>query len=308
MPFGFHRPDPIGLSAALGALTDRIKFLVAVRSAAMTPTYFAQQINTLSGLTGGRVIVNIVAGLRPDEHRYYGDFLSHDDRYERTEEFFAICNALWRNEGPVTFSGKYYRIEGARLRTPFVSAGRRTPEIFVGGNSEWAERVTKTQGTCLIGFPDAPAAMKPRVHRVVAGGSEFGIIVSLVCRPTRAEAVAAAQAVIDGLGKRTRQVHREFRAGTDSVSFRSAFTLADQESAWVTPYLWTGAVPYMGAPSIALVGSPDDITDAIFEYRDIGVTNFLSMGWPDASELTVFGQEVLPRIRERERLRRKSSV
>ena len=160
-----------------------------------------------------------------------------------------------------------------------------------------------TQGTCQLAIPDAPEAMKPQVQRVVGSGAEFGIIVSMVCRPTRAEAVAAAQAATEGLTQSAAKVHREFRAGTDSVAYRSAYELADRERDWVTPYLWAGAVPYMGAPSIALVGSPDDITNAIFEYRDAGVTHFLSMGWPDEPELTFFGEEVLPRVREREQRR-----
>jgi alkanesulfonate monooxygenase len=301
MPFGFHRPDPIALSAALGAVTERIKFLVAVRSAAMTPTYYAQQVNTLSALTNGRVIVNIVAGLNPEEQGYYGDFLSHDDRYERTEEFFAICNALWRREGPVTFSGKYYHVEGAHLRTPFISPDRSTPEIFVGGNSDWSERLTLTQGTCQIRIPGTPEDMEPRIRKVSTHGSEVGIVVSLVCRPTHAEATAAAYAALEGFVKKSLRVHEEFYAQIDSVSFRSAYDLARQPSAWLNSYLWTGAVPYNGAPSIALVGSPDEISDAIFEYHKIGVTNFLFLGWPDEPEMTFFAQEVLPRVRERER-------
>ena len=54
-----------------------------------------QQINTLSVLTRGRVSLNIVAGHTPHEQRYYGDFLAHDERYERTDEFLTICRRFW---------------------------------------------------------------------------------------------------------------------------------------------------------------------------------------------------------------------
>jgi alkanesulfonate monooxygenase len=301
MPFGFHRPDPTALSAALGAVTERIKFLVAMRSAAMTPTYFVQQVNTLSALTNGRVIVNIVAGLNPEEHEYYGDFLSHDERYERTDEFLTICNALWREETPLDFSGSYYRVRGARLRTPFVSPDRATPEVFISGNSEWSDRLTAAQGTCQLRLADTPARMKAPVRRVLESGVEAGILVSLVARPTREEAVAAAYGAIEGLGEQPRRAQEELRSSTDSVSFGSVYEHAHNDSAWLTPYLWTGAVPYMGAPSIALVGSADEVTDALFEYREIGVTHFLSLGWPDEGEMRFFAREILPRIRERER-------
>jgi len=61
--------------------------------------------------------------------------------------------------------------------------------------------------------------------------------------------------------------------------------------------LWTGAVAYLGAPAIALVGSFDDIAAALMAYKKVGISQFLFMGWPEIDELTLFGHEVLPRLR-----------
>ena len=47
-------------------------------------------------------------------------------------------------------------------------------------------------------------------------------------------------------------------------------------------------MPYLGAPSVAIVGSPDEVADALWAYRDAGVTQFLFMGWPDAEEMEGF--------------------
>ena len=74
--FGFHRPDPLILATALAAQTERIRFMIAVRSGLMSPVAFVQQVNTLSALAGGRVSLNVVAGHTPDEQRGYGDFLA----------------------------------------------------------------------------------------------------------------------------------------------------------------------------------------------------------------------------------------
>jgi alkanesulfonate monooxygenase len=109
--FGWSKPDPILLSVALGMATKKIKLIVAYRSGLIGPTSFVQQLNTLAHLVQGRFSLNIVAGHLPEEQRYYGDFLAHDERYDRTEEFLAICNALWRREPEVNFRGNYYRIE-----------------------------------------------------------------------------------------------------------------------------------------------------------------------------------------------------
>src|SRR5205823_494756 len=107
--FGFAKPDPMLLAAVLGRATCKIKFILAYRSGLFAPTMFVQQINTLSALIQGRILLNIVAGYSPEEQRAYGDFLSHDERYDRTEEFLAICRAFWDGHEDVNYSGKYYQ-------------------------------------------------------------------------------------------------------------------------------------------------------------------------------------------------------
>lgn len=300
--FGFHRADPIALSSALGMLTSKISFMVAVRSGICAPSLFVQQVNTVAALTGGRICLNVVGGHTPEEQRYYGDFLSHDERYARTDEFLTICRELWKREAPVTFEGRYYKVENARLNTPFVSPDRAAPEIFLGGNSRAAELLALAHADCLWRLPEPPERMRERTAEMIAAGKEVGILVSLVVRPTHDEAVSAAYDVLasfDGAPKRT---HEEFARKSDSVAFTSTYQLASESAGdWAAPNLWTGAVPYMGAPAIAIVGSPDEVTDMLFAYRDAGVTQFLFMGWPDIEEMTRFSRDVLPRVRARER-------
>lgn len=296
--FGFTRPDPLTWSAALGSRTTSINFLTAIRSGIMSPTLFVQQVNTLSVITGGRVYINIVAGRAPGEHGYYGDFLSHDERYERTDEFWQVCHALWRGDGPVDFNGRHYRVEGARINTPFRSAERGRPRIYLGGNSEQAIGLAIRHADCLLTFPDAPGKLAERIRPVLDSGTEVGLLVSMIAKPTRAEAVAAAAELVASAGEPARTVHQNIRGGTDSVGFTSMYDMADSDS-WVTKYLWTGAVPYLGPPAIALVGSADDVADAICEYRDIGITEFLFTGFPDLAQMRFFAEEVLPRLRHR---------
>lgn len=300
--FGFHRADPIALASALGMRTETIKFMVACRSGIVSPVYFVQQVNSVAALTGGRICVNIVAGHSPHEHRYYGDFLPHDERYRRTDEFWTICHALWRREGPVSFEGTYYRVEEARLNIPFVADGdgRTAPEIYLGGNSELAGELAAKHASCLLRLPEAPERMASQIRPLLKRGTEVGLLVSMIARPSRQEAVEAAGAMLETVGEQAKEVHKEFGRKSDSVAFTSTYAMAE-ESSWLTPYLWTGAVPYLGAPAISLVGSPDDIAAAILEYARIGVSQFLFMGWPDIEAMTYFGQEILPRVRALEK-------
>jgi alkanesulfonate monooxygenase len=297
--FGFHRPDPIVLAAALGVLTTRIKFMVAVRSGVMSPTLFVQQVNSVATRTGGRNCLNVVAGHTPEEQRYYGDFLTHDERYARTDEFLSVCHAFWRRDGLVNFDGKHYRVENGKLNVPFVAPDRAAPEIFLGGSSELAEQMAIRHADCLWRLPDTPDKLRKRALEIVEQGTEVGLLVSLIIRPTHAEAVQAAAAILEEVGQQPKRTHEEFAKRSDSVAFTSTYALAAEQD-WLTPYLWAGAVPYLGAPAMAIVGSPEEVTEALFEFRAAGITQFLFMGWPDMEEMTNFHREVLPRVRARE--------
>ena len=107
---GAAKPDPIVLSTSLGLATRSLEFIIACRSGVQSPAVFVQQINTLSALIGGRVVLNVVAGFSEMEQRCYGDFLQHDERYARMAEFLSVCDAFWRRGGPVDYSGQYYRM------------------------------------------------------------------------------------------------------------------------------------------------------------------------------------------------------
>ncbi len=299
--FGATKPDPIVLATALGVATDRVEFIVAYRSGASCPTTFTQQINSLSSLINGRVSLNIVAGHSPSEQAYYGDFLPHDERYERTEEFLAICHAFWRGDAPVDYDGRYYRVEDAVLNTPFVSPSRRHPEIFIAGGSDAARNLAIRQGTCWMRLGDTPGRVAESIEPVLAANTEAGLRMAVVCRATRAQADDAAQALVEdetpSHGERTAE--RVFVRASDSVSMATSYALAEEE--WLTPWLWTGAIRSHGAPCLAIVGSPKDVVEALLEYKRIGVSHFILSGWPKQEEMDRFGRDVMPLLRDRER-------
>jgi len=295
---GFHRPDPIALAAALGVLTTRIKFMVACRSGLFSPTAFVQQVNTVSALTHGRICLNIVGGHTPAEQRYYGDFLSHDERYDRTDEFLTICRSFWSGAPEVNFEGKYFRVERGRLNTPFTVG--QGPEIYVGGASPKAVELAVKHAGCFWTLPAGPDELFPRIAQVLRAGVEVGLLVSLIARPSRSEAVTTARSMLEQLGTSSRKTHQEFSQRSDSVAFGSTLAMAELKPEWLTKCLWSGAVPYLGAPSIALVGSFEEIADALCEYKQAGITQFLFMGWPDVEEMRCFSRGVLPLVRARE--------
>src|SRR5687768_16014660 len=194
--FSRYEADPFLVSCALGQAVKKLKFIIAYRSGLMQPATFVQQMNTASALVQGRVSFNIVAGSSSEEQRGYGDFLSHDERYERAEEFLAICNAFWTTDEEVNVKGKHYCVEQGRLATPFTGTDRRRPEIFVSGHSARSEELAYSQGTCWLRVAETPAKVAPIVSRARERGIGVCLRLCLICRPTREEAVRVAEGLL----------------------------------------------------------------------------------------------------------------
>ena len=81
---------PGSSTAALIRETQRLKFLVAFRPGALSPTLAAQKAATYQRISGGRLLLNIVTGGDAGEQRRFGDWLDHDERYDRTDEFLTV--------------------------------------------------------------------------------------------------------------------------------------------------------------------------------------------------------------------------
>lgn len=296
----FAKPEPMMLATALGIKTRAVTFMVAIRSGVISPTLFVQQVNTLSALTNGRVNLNFVAGHSPDEQHFYGDWLSHDERYARTGEFLEICHGLWNRNGGVNVHGKYLQVEDARINTPFVSPSRTFPEIFIGGGSDSALDLALRYGTCWMRLGDTPRNVASTAGAILNAGKELGLRLSIICEGSRKEALRAAHELVASAETKLRnsEEERQFVRKSDSYSIRSRYAVAESE--WLTSWLWTGAVRTYGAPAMALVGTPDTVAAAILEYKRAGVTHFIFSGWPKLQAMIRFGREVLPIVRELE--------
>ena len=293
--FSRYEPDPLVVTCALGQATSKLKFIAAYRSGLMQPTIFVQQVNTVSALVQGRVALNLVVGSSTVEQHGYGDYLAHDERYSRADEFLAVCHAFWRRNGEVNFEGDYYRLENGKLLTPFVAPNRISPRIYVSGHSERSERLACNQGTCWLRVIDTPEKLRPIVERVRARGIGVCLRLGLVCRPTHEEAVKVVQDLLPSdKGENTTALK------DDSQMYREGSTLSN-DKLWLSRSLWVGFVKQYGPVWTTLLGSPQEIADALIAYKQIGVDEFIISGWPEIDEMDRFGREVLPLVRSAER-------
>lgn len=287
-------PDPLVISCALGCATRQLKFIAAYRSGLMQPTTFVQQVNTLSGLIQGRIDLNIVAGSSTAEQHGYGDFLAHDDRYARAEEFLAVCNAFWQANGEVDFHGRFYRVAAGKLNTPFLAPNRTRPEIYISGHSDASEQLAYSQGTCWLRVVDTPEKLQPVVARAREHGIKICLRLGLICRSTREEAVRVAYSLRPG-----NQDENTTGLKDDSQMYREGASVKS-DAHWLSPSLWAGLVPHYGPVWTTLLGSPQEVAGAFLAYKEIGVSEFIISGWPEVDEVEIFGRQVLPLVREAE--------
>lgn len=292
--FSRYEPDPLVVACALGQATKKLKFIAAYRAGLMQPTTFVQQVNTVSALVEGRLSLNLVIGSSSIEQHGYGDYLAHDDRYKRAEEFLSVCHSFWRRDGDVSFEGNFYRLEQGKILTPFISPDRTSPEIYVSGHSAASEHLACTQGTCWLRVIETPETLQPLVERVRARGTRVCLRLGLICRPTYEEAVS----VLEELAPADKN-ESTTKLKDDSQMYREGDNLAS-DTRWLSRSLWVGFVKNYGPVWTTLLGTPREIADAFIAYKKIGVSEFIISGWPELDEVDVFGREVLPLVREAE--------
>lgn len=296
---GHYLPDQIPVIGALSQVTERVTFLLAYRPGPISPTLFTQIVNTLSWMTDRRIALNLVVGISPAEQAGYGDFLGHDERYARCREFLEILRRFWDGQSPVSYHGKYYTIEGAELGLGYKGGGR--PRIYISGASTVAQETALAYADCWLRYGHTPEGIAEAARLVIDGGGGVGVRMHVLARPTREEALAELSQLIENPDERHKSWIRDFVATVDSEAVKSSYRLADQATdEWLSPYIWTGAVPYRGGPALCVVGSYEEVAEYIYSYKSVGVSEFIFSGWPTRDEMRIFFTHVLPIIRNLE--------
>jgi alkanesulfonate monooxygenase len=309
-PTGSQCEDAWIVCAALAGVTERLKFLVAFRPGFLLPTLAAQMTATLQRISNGRALINIVSGGDPIEQRTYGDFLDHDERYERAGEFLDVFRRCW-NDQPFDHVGAHYHVERGGLRKPFGSetdAGSERPLIYFGGASGPAEAVAAQHADVYLLWGEPPAWVAERVVKMTALAAErdrrprFGIRLHVIARERSSDAWAEAQRLLDSMPQEQIEIAQKRFARQESVGQQRMVALhngkLDSEALTVAPNLWAGIGLVRGGAGTALVGSYDEVAERIGEYAGLGLDTFILSGYPHLEEAYSVGEQILPRVRD----------
>ena len=296
-PTGAHCEDAWIVTAALMAQTQRLKFLVAFRPGLVEPVLAAHMASTFQHLSQGRLLLNVVSGGSDAEQRAYGDWLSHDERYERAGEFLDIVRESWTGQ-ELGYTGKHYRVAGAALRQPLTPV----PRVYFGGSSDPALQLAARHADVYLswGEPVAQAAEKiDQVRKLAADtGREvsFGLRIHVITRDTAKQAWEAADALIAALSDEEIALGQQRLRSVESVGQRRMLDLhnGSRDKLLVAPNLWAGVGLIRGGAGTALVGSHDEVAERIAEYHDAGFDEFILSGYPHLEEAYSFGEGVIP--------------
>ena len=304
-------PDTLLVATHAAYNTKRIGFMVAHRPGFIAPTLAARQFATFDHISGGRAAIHIISGGNPAEQKADGDFLDHAGRYARTDEYVGLLRRVWTEDKPFNHHGEHYRFERAfseikPLQKPHIP-------IFLGGASDAAIEAAGRHADVYAFWGETLEQSRELIARVRAAAERAGrdpanIGFSLSVRPVLGSTEENAWRRADAILERIRELRGEnFGKGSPKPeSEGSRRLLAAAAGGRVRDKrLWTevAAAVGAGANTTALVGTPEQVADALADYAEIGVSSFLIRGFDPLEDAVEYGHSLLPATRAAVRAR-----
>jgi alkanesulfonate monooxygenase len=291
--------DGFLVASHAAAHTERLGYLIAHRPGFVAPTLAARKAATLDQFTGGRVSLHIITGGSDADQAKDGDWLDHDTRYRRTDEYLALLRRTWTEERPFDFEGEFYRV--ARAFSEIKPVQQPHIPLYFGGASEAAHAIGAKHCDVYMLWGEPLAAIRQRVAEVRAAGARAGreprVSVSLrpIIAPTEDAAWDKARSILATVqakqGDRTLPLPEAVGAQR-LVEFARQGELHDKR-------LWTPIAAAVGGAgnTTALVGTPEQVAESLLDYYDLGVTTLLIRGFDPLKDAEEYGRELIPLVR-----------
>jgi alkanesulfonate monooxygenase SsuD/methylene tetrahydromethanopterin reductase-like flavin-dependent oxidoreductase (luciferase family) len=254
------------------------------------PVELAEVGAFLDVITGGRLLLGVGLGYRPEEFALFGVPLA--ERVSRLVEGIEIVRRLWTEDG-VTHRGRHWRLDGVTIRPRSLQQPR--PPILVGSQvpAGIARAARIADGWTAVPVPtvdefaaDAAAFAAARHAAGLPPSPHVCRLLEVACAPDEETAVRRA----------------------------APFLLAKYAAylSWGIPgiTLDPGAGPEAQLRGLArhrfAIGSPPQVVDALLAQHRAGLRHAaMRVGWPGMPQedilagIELLGREVLPEVRRR---------
>lgn len=293
------------------ARTKHIAPLVALRSAYCNPVLSAKMFATLDQLSGGRLCINLIAGINDDDTRADGIPDSKQVRYEKMDEEVQIMKRLWTSNERIGFEGRHYQVDSTIEPKPLQQPH---PPFFLGGGSEQALEISAKHSSVHLFWGDRPESIALKIadlrQRARRHGREnmlqFGMRLQIICADTEEEAWSRAYTLIgnvDGIRLANMRTSRNPIEGIrrTSEANRQVWQLLEEagEDMKLGPHLWAGISKVRAGAGIAVVGNPEQVAATLNEFVEAGCTSFCLSGYPHAEAARMFADKVMPYFKGR---------
>ena len=297
-------PDGFEVAGYAAAHTTRLGYLIAHRPGFVAPTLAARKAATLDQLTGGRIALHLISGGSDVEQERDGDFLDHDGRYRRTDEYMDLLRRSWILSEPFDFEGEFYRIKGANSHVRCYQ--RPHLPLFFGGASDIALEVGSRRADVFALWGEPRASIRERIADIRQRAKNYGrdIRFSLSVRPilgdTEEQAWQRAEAILARVQEATKgSIGPGESARPQSVGSRRLLDFAAQgnihdERLWMPIAAASGAA----GSTTCLVGTAEQVAESMLAYYDLGCSAFIIRGFDPLNDAREYGRELIPRLRD----------
>jgi len=303
LPTGPSCFDGWTLTSALAPLTERLKFLVALRPGIIAPGYAARQAAALDQVLQGRLLLNIVTGGNPTELAQDGVHLDHGDRYGQTEEFLTVWRAIASGE-PINFQGKHFKVESPG-RLVFPSVQTPYPPLYFGGSSDAGLKVAGQHVDYYLTWGEPVDAVAQKIAAAQAAAANFGrtlrfgLRLHLIVRETEAEAWDAADRLISKVTDEAIEAARERRLRLSESEGQRRMTALHgfrRDALEIAPNLWAGVGLIREGAGTALVGDPETVAARLRAYQSVGLDTIIASGYPHLEEAHRVAELLFPAL------------
>jgi alkanesulfonate monooxygenase len=300
IPFGSNSPESQLVAAHAAALTTKLGFLIAHRPGFTQPTLAARQLATLDQLSGGRIAVHIITGGADEEMARDGDIgLGKAERYARTDEYLEVLKQEWTAARPFDHKGRFYEV-----RQGFAAIKPDNLPVFFGGASPEAIDVAGRHADVYALWGETLEQVGEALRQVRDSAARYGRRpgFSLSLRPVIADTEEAAWKKAGDIEDQVRAAREAAGLPTSGHRPPNAGSLRLLQTATGNrrdTRLWTGVAALTGAQgnSTGLVGTPEQVADAMLDYYDIGIDHFLIRGFDPLGDAIDYGQYLIPLVR-----------
>lgn len=288
---GSAQPDPWTVATYYASKFNKIKFIIAVNPAMISPAFCAIKVTTFQKLFGNRISLNIVSGPSREEQEVYNDTLSIKHRYKRSKEFAEIVKQLTKNGNIKNYDGNFYRFSNISI------PNCEEVEIVFAGSSDNTINMANEIGAAHYHSMETPISYL-NFRKIIT--TKSAIKSTIIVENVKEKALKVAENLIKNVDINSIEYLKNDVGRHESQNQKRQQDLHNysKDNLFIHPNIWTGHGLLRGGGITSMIGDYKEVADLIKEYYDIGLDILLIGGTPEIYYANNFINGVIPILKK----------